>query len=147
MATPRMQWLTPGPGPAPAFTLISAKIGADGNPENAMADARPWACAGLTIQIYQLRTIKETVANWGNQIKTCMSGILTVSASEVVGIGPMVLDQEKEVSSQLAQIELLERASQAYSDSVRDTLGGLSTLMHLVSEHLRRSKSVRDCLQ
>jgi uncharacterized protein YoxC len=130
-----------------AFTLISAKIGADGNPENAMADARPWACAGLTIQIYQLRTIKETVANWGNQIKTCMSGILTVSASEVVGIGPMVLDQEKEVSSQLAQIELLERASQAYSDSVRDTLGGLSTLMHLVSEHLRRSKSVRDCLQ
>lgn len=35
--------------------------------------------SGLTIQAYQLRTIRETVANWAAQIKTCMNGIMQVS--------------------------------------------------------------------
>ena len=129
-----------------AFALISARLQQDHMPEQ-LLEALPWACAGLTIQIYQLRTIKETVANWATQIKTCMSGILTVSASEVVGIGPMVLEQEREVSSQLAHIEQMEQTSQSHSASVRDTLRELSTLMQLVNEHLGKSKAVRDCLQ
>ena len=91
-----------------AFALISARLQQDHMPKQ-LLEALPWACAGLTIQIYQLRTIKETVANWATQIKTCMSGILTVSASEVVGIGPMVLEQEREVSSQLAHIEQMDK--------------------------------------
>jgi hypothetical protein len=130
-----------------ALTLIAERIRASGDSEDKIANQASWACAGLGIQIYQLRIIKETVTNWGNQIKTCMDGILTVSASEVVGIGPTVLEQEKEVSSQLARIELLERTSQAYSDNVRGTLGGLSTLLQLVKEHQQRSNSVRDSLQ
>ena len=105
------------------------------------------AYAGLTIQIYQLRTIKETIANWASQIRTCMGGILRVSASDVVGIGPVVLDQERDLSSQLAHIERLERECQAYSERIQRTFGGLSNLMQLVSEHLQRSKSVRGHLQ
>lgn len=76
-----------------------------------------------------------------------MGGILRVSTSEVVGIGPLVLEQEQEVSSQLARIELLEREGQVYSEKIQRTLGGLSNLMQLVSEHLQRSKSIRDRLR
>ncbi len=76
-----------------------------------------------------------------------MGGILRVSASEVVGIGPVVLDQERDLSSQLAHIERLERESQAYSERIQRTFGGLANLMQLVSEHLQRSKSVRGHLQ
>ena len=130
-----------------AFALISASVRAAGDSENEVAQELPRAYAGLTIQIYQLRTIKEIVANWTAQIRTCMNGILRVSASEVVGIGPIVLDQGRKVSSQLAHIELLESESQAYSERIRRTLGGLSSLAQLVGEHLQRSKSVRDRLR
>lgn len=100
------------------------------------------AYAGLTIQTYQLRSIKETIAGWTSQIRTCMEGIMRVSASQVAGIGPMVLEQERKVASHLAHIELLERNSQAYSERIQRTFGGLSSLMQLFSEHLQRSKSV-----
>ena len=103
--------------------------------------------AGLTIQAYQLRTIKETVANWATQIKTCMSGIMKVSTSEVAGIGPTILKQEREVSSQLGQIERLERESQAYSGRIQSNLGGLQNVMQLVSEHLQRSKFIGNRLR
>jgi len=145
-----------------AFALIAARMRASGNatPGNleranpgpgsaGQGSARelPQAYAGLTIQIYQLRTIKETVANWASQIRTCLSGIMGVSTSEVVGIGPVVLEQEREVASQLAYIERLERESEDYSARIQSNLGGLSNLMQLVSEHLQRSKSVRSRLQ
>ena len=130
-----------------AFALIADRMRGAGNSEQGAARELPQAYAGLTIQIYQLRTIKETVANWASQIRTCLSGIMRVSTSEVVGIGPMVLDQEREVSSQLAQIERLENESQAYSGRIQSNLGGLSNLTQLVSEHLQRSKNVRSRLQ
>lgn len=130
-----------------AFALISTRMRSDGDAEFDAGPDLAWAYAGLTIQIYQLRTIRETIANWASQIRTCMGGILRVSASDLVGIGPLVLEQERELSSQLAQIELLERQSQAYSERIQRTFGGLSNLMQLVSEHLKRSKSVRDHLQ
>jgi len=130
-----------------ALTLICTRMRDAGNSENGAARELPRAYAGLTIQIYQLRTIKETVANWTSQIRACMSGILTVSASEVLGIGPAVLEQERKVSSQLARIELLEQESRVYSERIQRTLGGLSNLMQLVGEHLQRSKSIRDRLR
>ncbi len=130
-----------------AFALIADRMRGAGNSEQGAARELPQAYAGLTIQIYQLRTIKETVANWASQIRTCLSGIMRVSTSEVVGIGPVVLDQEREVSSQLAQIERLENESQAYSGRIQSNLGGLSNLTQLVSEHLQRSKNVRSRLQ
>jgi len=130
-----------------AFALISARMRGAEDSEDGVARELPRAYAGLTIQIYQLRSIKETVANWTSQIRACMSGILKVSAGEVVGIGPAVLEQEQKVSSQLARIELLERESQGYSERIQRTLGGLSNLMQLVSELLQRSKSIRDRLR
>jgi hypothetical protein len=107
----------------------------------------PQAHTGLTIQIYQLRIIQETVANWSTQIKSCTGGILRVSTSEVMGIGPTVLEQERKLSSQLGHIEVLERESQVYSVRIQTTLGGLSHLKQLVGEHLQRSKSVRHRLK
>jgi uncharacterized phage infection (PIP) family protein YhgE len=130
-----------------AFALIATRMHVDGNSENEVAQELARAYAGITIQIYQLRTTKKTVASWASQIRTCVGGILRVSASDVVGIGPMVLEQERELSSQLAHIERLERESQAYSERIQRTLGGISNLMQLVSEYLQRSKSVRDHLQ
>ncbi len=132
-----------------ALAIISARMRGNESAENGIDHAQelPLAYAGLTIQIYQLKTIKETVANWASQIRSCMGGILRVSASELVGIGPVVLAQEGEVSGQLAQIELLESKSQAYSERLHRTLGGLSSLAQLVTEHVQRSKSVRDRLQ
>jgi ElaB/YqjD/DUF883 family membrane-anchored ribosome-binding protein len=135
-----------------AFVLMARRMrdaenSENGNSENGADRELPRVYGGLTIQIYQLRTIKGTVASWTSQIRTCMGDIMRVSTSEVVGIGPMVLEQEREVSSQLAHIELLERESQAYSGRIQSNLGGLSNLMQLVSEHLQRSKSIGDRLR
>jgi len=124
------------------LTLISASF-EDSAPEAAAAHA----CAGLNIQIYQLRAIKQTVAGWASQIQTCMGGIMRISSSELVAIGPVVLGQERELSSQLARIERLEQECLSYNESVQHALGGLSSLMELVREHLDRSKAVRDRLQ
>jgi hypothetical protein len=130
-----------------SFALISAKMSIDGNAQKEITQDITLAHAGLTIQIYQLRTIKETVANWASQIRTCMGGILRVSASDVVGIGPSVLDQERELSSQLADIERLERQSQAYSKRIQRTFGGLTDLKGLVTKHLQKSISAHNHLR
>lgn len=135
-----------------AFVFMAASVrGAEssenGNSENEADQELPQTYAGLTIQIFQLRRIKETVASWASQIRQCMGDIMRVSTSEVVGIGPMVLEREREVSSQLAQIELLERESQAYSGRIQSNLEELSNLMQLVSEQLQGSKSIGDSLQ
>ncbi len=132
---------------AEAFTLVSARLPEDECASRTAAHELSQAYAGLTIQTYQLRSIKETIAGWTSQIRTCMDGIMRVSASEVVGIGPMVLEQERKVASHLTHIELLERNSQAYGERIQNTLGGLSDLMQLFSEHLQKSKSVCDRFQ
>ncbi|MFZ0693188.1 MAG: hypothetical protein WAN51_03410, partial [Alphaproteobacteria bacterium] len=101
----------------------------------------------LTVQICQLKTIEDTVANWTSQVTRCMGGIQQLSASEVVGIGPMVLNQEQELSSQLARIELLQQKSQDYGGRIQNILGGLSSLRELINEHLGRSETIRHRLQ
>ena len=130
-----------------AFALIATRIRSDGNPENEAAQAIAQAYAGLTIQIYQLRFTKQTLASWASQIRTCVGGILRVSASDVVGIAPLVLEQEQGLSSQLVHIERLERESQGHSDRIQRTFGGISDLMQLVTDYMQKSKSVRDHLQ
>ena len=130
-----------------AFDLITAKLYRDGDSGSGSAQEFAQAYAGLTIQIYQLESIKATVENWTGQMKTCMEGILRVSASELVRIGPMVLAQEREVSRQLEHIELLEGESRACSARIQRTLEGLSSLMQFVSEHVQRSRSIRDRLR
>ena len=122
-----------------------AEVGTDVDVE--VEEALAVGCAGLTIQTYQLRLVRETVGTWASQITQCMGGILKVSASEVVSIGPAVLQQEREVSFQLSAIQVLEQKSQAYSEKIQGNLGGLASLMQLVSDHVQRSKAVRDRLR
>jgi len=130
-----------------SLAIIASRISRSGDNQDAAAMELGLAHAGLTIQAYQLQSIKETVASWAAQIRTCIEGILKVSASEVVGIGPAVLDGERNVSAELSHIERLERESMAHSEKIQHTFGGLASLVQLVSDHLKRSKSIRDHLQ
>jgi hypothetical protein len=129
------------------LALIAARVSGAGDQEDEPANELGAAYAGLTIQAYQLRSSRETVAGWAAQIRTCIDGLLKVSASEVVGIGPAVLEGERNISAELAHIEKLERDSLAYSEKIQRTFGGLASLVQLVSDHLKRSTSIRDHLQ
>lgn len=113
--------------------------------EEAAAGALP--TAGLEIQDYQLRCVERTVEQWLTQIADCMSAILQVSSSEILGIGPLVLEQEKELSKHLEMIERIEQECQSDNREVREMLEGLGNLMQLVGEHVEKSRVVRDRLQ
>ena len=130
-----------------SFDLISTRLGLEITTENEAARELGLARAGLAIQVYQLRAIKTTVAGWVAQIRTCLAGIVRVSVSDLVGIGPAVMEAERELSSLVARIELLGQQSQAYSRRIHHTLDGLSNLMQLLDEHVRRSRSVGSHLQ
>jgi len=129
------------------FKLIAEALAGGENSEggNTRGPAQAWA--GLTIQIHQLKSIRETLASWVSQIRTCNAGILKVSASDMVGISDRVLAEGQELSSQFARIERLQREVRDYSERVQRTFSGISNLAQLVAEHLQRSKSVRDHLQ
>ena len=105
------------------------------------------AHAGLAIQISQLRAIKSTIAEWTSQVRVCTSGILRISASDLVEIGPLVLEQERTMSSQLSHIELLEQECLENSGRIRATLEGIANLSQLVTEHLQKSETARNRLQ
>lgn len=111
------------------------------------AQQPPWIGAGLAIQVCQLKHIQETMGNWVEQIRVCMDGILQISSSDMGAIGPTVLKQEHQLSSQLARIEQLEQECQTDNDEVRSTFTGLFNLLQLVTDHMARSKKVRDRLQ
>ncbi len=127
-----------------ALQLIATRI----TPSSASSDEDLAAAyTGLQIQIYQLKTIQQTVDCWTKQVRSCMDGIQQLSASDVVEIGPTVLRQGQELSSELAHIEQLQQKSQEYSGGMQSTLGGLSSLVELVNAHLKRSQPIRDRLQ
>jgi hypothetical protein len=130
-----------------AFAIISNRMKQAEGQKHLLAVEQPLAYAGLSIQVYQLKSVKGTVNSWTSQIRSCISGMMRISTSDLAGLGPDVLAQERKVSLQLGKIERLERESQAYSDKIQQTRGGLSHLMQLVSEHLQRSKSIRDRLR
>jgi prefoldin subunit 5 len=103
--------------------------------------------AGLAIQAYQLRNIRVTVDGWLAQIRRCLEGIARIASAEILRIGPMMLNEERALSSQLARVERLEEECEAGDARVQASFSGITGLMQLVSEHLERSKSVRDRLQ
>ena len=102
---------------------------------------------GLAIQSYQLRNIRETVRGWMAQIRECLEGIGRIASSEILDLGPVVMAQESALSQQVERIESLEEECEAGNAKVQASLGGIAGLMELVTEHLARSKSVRDRLQ
>lgn len=119
-------------------------IGAGGDAEDRDSGEKR---AGLKIQSYQLRNAGGTVRGWTSQIRNCLEGIGRIASSEILELGPVVLGQEREVSAQLTLIERLEEECTAGNAKVQASFAGISGLMQLVSEHLVRSKSVRDRLQ
>ncbi len=130
-----------------SLALVAGSIRASLDSQLGVAAKAGEAYAGLKIQSYQLRSVRSTVATWATQVGTCMAGIHEVSASEVMNLGPLVLEQERLVVSQLAHMELLERESERYSERIQRTFGGLSNLVQLVGEHLERSKAIRNRLR
>jgi len=102
---------------------------------------------GLAIQSYQLRNVQRTMEGWTAQIRSCLEGIGRIASSEIVDLGPMVVRQESALSAQLTRIEQLEEECEAGDARVQASFAGIRGLMQLVSEHLERSKAVRDRLQ
>jgi hypothetical protein len=49
------------------------------------------------------------MAAWASQIDACLGSILGVSSSELASIGPLVLEQEQGLSSQLVRVKDLEK--------------------------------------
>lgn len=102
---------------------------------------------GLTIQSYQLRNVAQTGEGWLTQIRSCLDGIARIASAELRDLGRLVTAQESAVSAQLTRIEELEAECEAGDARVQASFSGITGLMQLVSEHLARSKSVRDRLQ
>lgn len=102
---------------------------------------------GMRIQAYQLRNSRQIVGDWLSQIKASLDGILSIGASEVAEIGPLVFERERELTAQLDRIENLEQACQAGGREVEKTGQVLATLADLVRTHLAESRKVRDRLQ
>ena len=101
----------------------------------------------LKIQSYQLRSIRETVEGWTAQIRRCLEGIGRIASSEILELAPAVLAEERRLSTQLSGIERLEEECLAADTKVRGSFARIAGLMQLVSEHLERSKAVRERLQ
>jgi hypothetical protein len=104
------------------------------------------AYAGITIQVCQLQHIRGTVATWTSQIRACMQVILKVSASELMGLGPMVFKQEREISAKLEHVELLESQSKGYSERIRRTVGEHASLVQLIDHQVKNARVVRQLL-
>lgn len=130
-----------------ALDLVSRKMLTEEQSDRTANPEAGHAYAGLTIQAYQLRAIKATIADWTSQIRNCVESILRISASELVGIGPLVLQQEQSMSSQLSHIAMLEGQCRDYNERIRSTLEGVSSLSQLVAEHLQKSNSARNRLR
>jgi hypothetical protein len=127
--------------------VVAGRMNSAEDPEELPRGEASIFSSGLVIQSYQLRSIEETIGQWMDRIGACLEGILRVSSSDLVAICPLVLEQEQNLSTQLAHIESLERECQKDNLEVQDAISGLSTLMQLVSEHVEKSRYVRDRLQ
>jgi methyl-accepting chemotaxis protein len=103
--------------------------------------------AGLMVQSYQLRSVRETVRGWTTQIGSCLEAIRHITSSEILELGPVVLAQHSALGAHLTRIEELEEECEADNARVQASFAGISGLMQLVNEHLERSKVVRDRLQ
>jgi hypothetical protein len=130
-----------------AFEVISCKLDSKDTSATAPTSEVAFGHAGLSIQIAQLRAIRETITEWASQIQACMGSIFRISASDLVGVGPLVLEQEESMSAQLFNIDSLERECKSYGEKLRSTLDGISHLSELVKEHIQKSESARNRLR
>ena len=130
-----------------ALILISDNLEVKEDSTASVSSQIARAHAGLEIQVYQLKSIRATIAEWTSQLKTCMDSIFRIGAFDLVEIGPLVLEQARLMSSQMSHIESLQTECQISSKGIRETLGGISQLSQLVTEHLQKSQSTRNRLR
>jgi hypothetical protein len=124
-----------------ALETIAAELSGEERPSSGETGA------GLAVQSYQLRSVRETVRGWTAQIRTCLEAIGHIASSEILELGPVVLAQQSALGAHLTRIEKLEEECEADNARVQASFAGISGLMQLVNEHLERSKVVRDRLQ
>jgi hypothetical protein len=103
--------------------------------------------AGLTIQGYQVRNLQATVEGWTGQIRRCLDGIAQLAAAEILEMGRGALGREQRLEAELESIEQLETQCAEDDARVQASFAGITGLMQLVSEHLERSRAVRERLQ
>ena len=89
-----------------ALLTIAAELEGEGGPSAGTG-------AGLAIQSYQLRSVRETVRGWTAQISTCLEAIGHITSSEILELGPVVLAQQRALGGHLARIERLEEECEA----------------------------------
>jgi len=129
-----------------AFALIGRELRGRGQSQESISPEESRAHAGISIQIYQLQNVRASIERWTSQVRTCMDVILNTSSNGLAGISPLVVEQEAQASAKLAHIELLESESRRYSERIRQAVGGHSSLLRLVGEHVEKSKTVRQLL-
>src|SRR5579863_8850207 len=117
----------------------------------AQEDSPPWdrpeVATRLSIQVLQLKNIKESMAAWASQIDACLGNIAGVSSSELASIGPLVIQQEQGLSSQLIRIKDLEHECEKDGGEVESALSGLSSLIEMIADHLKSSRQIRERMQ
>jgi len=128
-----------------AFALICGELHT-GRSQDGITPEESRAHAGVSIQIYQLQNVRASIERWTSQIRSCMEVILNTSATGLAGISPLVVEQETQATAKLAHIEQLESESRRYSERIRGAVGGHSSLLQLVGEHVEKSKTVRQLL-
>jgi hypothetical protein len=101
---------------------------------------------GITIQVHQLRQIRETVVNWISRVRDCLEATLQISASEMAGISPKVRAHEGEVSTRLDHIELMRNESKAHGGKICRTVGEHSSLVNLIDEQVKKAAVTRQAL-
>ncbi len=104
----------------------------------------PEAAVGLTIQIFQLRNIKEAMQAWAAQIDACLGALLGVSRSDLAKIGPLVLRQEQFLESHVLRINDLKEECRTHGEEVECALLSLSKLMQMISRSFKTSRVIRD---
>jgi hypothetical protein len=101
---------------------------------------------GITIQVCQLRHIRENVINWISQVRDCMEAMLKISASDMASISPMVRAREGEVSARLDHIEQMRNEGKVHSGRICRTMGEHSSLVNLIDEQVRTAMVTRQAL-
>ena len=101
---------------------------------------------GITIQVHQLRQIRETVVNWIAQVKDCLEAMLKISASDMAEISPMVRASEGEVSARLDHMERMRSESRAHGARICGTVGEHSSLVKLIEEQVQTAAMTQQTL-
>jgi hypothetical protein len=124
---------------------IASEIPGRGCPKGS-SRVRSRSSLGITIQVHQLRRIRETVVNWIAQVRDCLESMLKISASEMADISPMVRAREGEVSARLDHMERMRSESKDYGARICGTVGEHSSLVKLIEEQVKRAAVTQQTL-